>query len=117
MLFETKSFLYADEKKTVCMERSNLKDAKKRAHFARIEETRLMLRALLKDRSLPQSIRFHMSMELNALPRQSARTKINNRCVRTGRAKGVYRQFKMSRICLRELMSMGALPGLKKASW
>lgn len=116
MLFE-KNIFACEEKKTMCMERSNLKDAKKRAHFARREETRIMLRALLKDRSLPQQIRFHMSMELNALPRQSARVKINNRCVRTGRAKGVYRQFKMSRICLRELMSMGALPGLKKASW
>ena len=99
------------------MERRNLKDANKRVLFARIEETRVMLRALLRERSLPQNIRFHMSMELNALPRQSARSKINSRCVRTGRAKGVYRQFKMSRICLRELMAMGALPGLKKASW
>ena len=101
----------------MCMERRNLKDANKRVLFARIEETRVMLRALLRERSLPQNIRFHMSMELNALPRQSARSKINSRCVRTGRAKGVYRQFKLSRICLRELMAMGALPGLKKASW
>lgn len=99
------------------MERRNLKDAKKRVHFARIEEKRLMLRALLKDRSLSLDIRFEVSLELNALPRHSARTKINNRCVRTGRAKSVYRQFKMSRICVRELMAMGALPGLKKASW
>lgn len=99
------------------MERRNLKDANKRIHFARVEETRVMLRALIKDRSLPQHIRFDMSMELNALPRHSTRSKIHNRCVRTGRAKSVYRQFKMSRICLRELMAYGALPGLKKASW
>lgn len=99
------------------MKRRNLKDANKRAHFARVEETRLLFRALVKDRSLPQNIRFHMSMELNALPRQSAICKIKNRCVVTGRAKSVYRLFKMSRICLRELMAMGALPGLKKASW
>ena len=97
------------------MERRNLKDANKRAHFARIEETRVMPWA--QKMKSPTKYSFSMSMELNALPRQSARAKINNRCVRTGRAKGVYRQFKMSRICLRELMSMGALPGLKKASW
>lgn len=110
-------YMHEDEKKTVCMERRNLKDAHKRVHFARIEETRRMLRALIRDRSVPQSIRFEMCMELNALPRHSSGTKITNRCVRTGRAKAVYRQFKMSRICLRELMAMGALPGVKKASW
>jgi|TARA_B110000967_G_scaffold188708_1_gene211791 small subunit ribosomal protein S14 len=99
------------------MERRNLKDAQKRAIFARLEHTRIMLRALLKDRSLPQSVRFHMSMELNTLPRKSTKTKINNRCVSTGRAKGVYRLFKCSRICMRELVAMGALPGVKKASW
>jgi len=96
------------------MERRNLKDAQKRAIFARLEHTRIMLRALLKDRSLPQSVRFHMSMELNTLPRKSTKTKINNRCVSTGRAKGVYRLFKCSRICMRELVAMGALPGVKK---
>jgi len=98
------------------MERRNLKDAQKRVIFARLEHTRVMLRALLKDRSLPQSVRFHMSMELNTLPRIT-KTKINNRCVSTGRAKGVYRLFKCSRICIRELVAMGALPGVKKASW
>ena len=99
------------------MERRNLKDAQKREIFARLEHTRIMLRALLKDRSLPQSVRFQMSMELNTLPRKSTKTKINNRCVNTGRAKGVYRLFKCSRICMRELVAMGALPGVKKASW
>ena len=56
-----------------------------------------------------------MSMELNTLPRKSTKTKINNRCVSTGRAKGVYRLFKCSRICMRELVAMGALPGVKKS--
>jgi hypothetical protein len=72
------------------MERRNLKDAQKRVIFARLEHTRVMLRALLKDRSLPQSVRFHMSMELNTLPRKSTKTKINNRCVSTGREIDLY---------------------------
>lgn len=105
------------DEKTMCMERRNLKDAHRRAHFARIEETRRMLRAIIRDRSVLPSIRFDMCLELSALPRHSSPSKITNRCVRTGRSKAVYRRFKMSRICLRELMSMGALPGMKKASW
>lgn len=99
------------------MERRNLKDANKRAHFARIEEKRMMLRALVRDRSIHSATRYKFMMMLDRLPRQSAKGGIHNRCVSTGRSKGVYRQFKMSRICLRELMSTGALPGLKKASW
>tara|TARA_B100000683_G_scaffold61852_1_gene60235 strand:+ start:807 stop:1106 length:300 start_codon:yes stop_codon:yes gene_type:complete len=99
------------------MERRNLKDAQKRAAFAKLEHVRNMLKALLKDRSIAQNVRFHMSVELNAFPRKSHQTKMQNRCVQTGRAKGVYRVFKCSRICVRELVSMGALPGVKKASW
>lgn len=99
------------------MDNRNLKDAYKRAHFARIEETRLVLRALLKDRSVPQAIRFHMSMVFHALPKHSALTTVRNRCVQTGRAKSVYRRLKLSRICLRERMATGSLPGIKKASW
>jgi ribosomal protein S14 len=90
------------------MERRNLKDAQKRVIFARLEHTRVMLRALLKDRSLPQSVRFHMSMELNTLPRKSTKNKINKHCVSTNKTKGVYRLFKCSRICMRELVAMGA---------
>jgi small subunit ribosomal protein S14 len=99
------------------MERRNLKDANKRAHFARIEEKRVVLRALIRDRSIHESVRYSAIMMLDRLPRHSAKGRIHNRCVSSGRSKGVYRQFKMSRICLRELMGMGALPGLKKASW
>jgi small subunit ribosomal protein S14 len=83
------------------MQRRNLKDVHKRALFSRLEHTRNILRAMLKDRSLPQHIRFHMSVELNSLPRNSTQTKIKNRCVQTGRSKGVYRLLKMSRIRMR----------------
>lgn len=99
------------------MKRRNLKDVQKRALFSRVEHKRNILRAMLKDRTLPQHIRFHMSVELNSLPRNSIPTKIKNRCVQTGRSKGVCRLLKMSRIRMRELMAMGALPGIKKASW
>lgn len=44
-------------------------------------------------------------------------TRRQNRCVRCGRPRGVYRQFGLCRICLREMASRGELPGVKKASW
>ncbi len=51
------------------------------------------------------------------LPRDSSPTRSHNRCQITGRSKGVYRKFKVSRIMLRELALAGKIPGLKKASW
>jgi small subunit ribosomal protein S14 len=52
-----------------------------------------------------------------ALPRDSSPTRLHSRCQLTGRSKGVYKKFKVSRIMLRELALAGKIPGLKKASW
>ena len=54
---------------------------------------------------------------LAKLPRDSSPTRSHNRCMLTGRSKGVLRKFKVSRIMLRELALAGKIPGLKKASW
>lgn len=51
------------------------------------------------------------------LPRDSSPTRSHNRCLLTGRSRGVLRKFKVSRIMLRELALAGKIPGLKKASW
>ena len=101
----------------VRMHRRALKDARKRACFAKWEPTRMLLRAIVADRTVDDMVRFRASLLLNACPRHSTPVRIHNRCVQTGRAKGVYRRFKLSRIRLRELMGMGAIPGMKKASW
>ena len=63
------------------MQRRNLKDVQKRALFSRVEHKRNILRAMLKDRTLPQHIRFHMSVELNSLPRNSIPTKIKKQLI------------------------------------
>ncbi|HUB27486.1 MAG TPA: 30S ribosomal protein S14 [Tepidisphaeraceae bacterium] len=54
---------------------------------------------------------------LAKLPRDSSATRSHNRCLLTGRSRGVLRKFKVSRIMLRELALAGKIPGLKKASW
>ena len=56
-------------------------------------------------------------LELAELPRNSSSTRLQNRCVLTGRSGGVLRQFKMSRIKFRELAELSILPGVKKSSW
>lgn len=61
--------------------------------------------------------KFFAQVKLAKLPRNSSRVRIRNRCELTGRSRGYYRRFKMSRICLREMASFGLLPGVKKSSW
>ena len=54
---------------------------------------------------------------LQRLPRDASPTRVRNMCALTGRTRGVYRKFKISRIKLRELALEGKIPGMRKASW
>ena len=54
---------------------------------------------------------------LQKLPRDASPTRLRNLCALSGRSRGVYRKFKISRIKLRELALEGKIPGMKKASW
>ena len=54
---------------------------------------------------------------MSQLPRNSAPSRMHNRCKLTGRPKGYMRQFGVSRIQFREMASAGLIPGIKKASW
>jgi small subunit ribosomal protein S14 len=83
------------------------KDAAKRA----------ALKAIVMNKSLPLEERMEAQFKLSALPRNGAKSRYRNRCELTGRARGTYRKFKLSRIKLRELGSFGRIPGLTKASW
>ena len=78
---------------------------------------RAALRAIARDRSLPREERFHAYLKLAELPRNSAPSRVRNRCELTGRPRGYYRKFQLSRIALRELASVGQVPGVVKSSW
>jgi len=55
--------------------------------------------------------------EFQGLPRNSSKVRLHNRCAKTGRPKGYYRDFGLSRHVLREMAHQGLLPGVRKASW
>lgn len=78
---------------------------------------RSALKKIVMNRSTPIEERFEAQLKLNELPRNGARVRIRNRCEMTGRPRGVYRKFKLSRIGLRDLASRGQLPGVVKSSW
>lgn len=78
---------------------------------------RAALKAIVKDQGKPMEERFKAQLELAALPRNSSKTRIRNRCDVTGRPRAYYRKLRMSRIALRELGNEGLVPGLVKSSW
>jgi small subunit ribosomal protein S14 len=78
---------------------------------------RKALKDAVMDHKLPIEERFRAQLKLAALPRNSAKTRIRNRCEVTGRPRAYYRKLKMSRIALRDLGNSGLVPGLVKSSW
>ena len=56
-------------------------------------------------------------LQLQALPRDSSKSRQRNRCAITGRPRGFYRKFGLGRTKLREATMRGEIPGLRKASW
>jgi small subunit ribosomal protein S14 len=91
---------------------------RKRAQLVkRLSTKRARLKAVADDRSLPPEERFDARLRLAEMPRNSSRVRVRNRCELSGRPRGVYRKFKLSRIALRDLASAGQIPGMVKSSW
>lgn len=99
--------------KTGSVQRNNKR--KKLAKSFRVK--RADLKSKIYDKATSLEERFEMVLKLAAIPRNSARNRIRNRCNLTGRPRSVYRKFGLSRIKIRDLAGMGLLPGVVKASW
>jgi small subunit ribosomal protein S14 len=93
------------------------KNERRRKLTARYSAKRRALKAIIMDQKKPLEERFQAQLKLAALPRNGAKVRIHNRCEVTGRPKAYYRKLRMSRIALRELGSLGMIPGLVKSSW
>jgi small subunit ribosomal protein S14 len=78
---------------------------------------RARLKGIINDRSLPIEDRFQATLKLAEMPRNGAKIRLRNRCRVTGRPRGYYRKLGMSRIALRDLASIGQVPGVVKSSW
>ena len=75
------------------------------------------LKKIIMNKKLSLEERFKAQQKLSSLPRNSAKTRVRNRCQITGRPHGVYRKLKISRIALRKLGLEGKIPGMVKSSW
>ncbi len=93
------------------------KNNKRRRMAANQAAKRAALKAMAKDPMLPAEERFRARLKLAEMPRNGSAVRVRNRCEVSGRSRGYYRKFKLSRIALRELASKGQLPGVVKSSW
>ena len=75
------------------------------------------LKLKIKDKNISLDERIKFQNKLNDLPRNGSSIRYRNRCELTGRPRGNYRKFGLSRIKLRELSMTGDLPGVVKSSW
>jgi small subunit ribosomal protein S14 len=93
------------------------KNKHRRKLVAKYAAKRNALKTVANDESLSLEERFQARLKLAELPRNSSAVRIRNRCEVSGRPRGYYRKLKMSRIALRDLASIGMIPGMVKSSW
>ena len=74
-----------------------------------------LLNEYRNEKNFNQKLKIHS--QIQKLPRNSAKTRIRNRCWKTGRPRGVFRDFGLSRHVVREMAHQCLLPGVTKSSW
>lgn len=99
--------------KTCSIERND----KRRRLTKKYANQRAKLKAIIYNKNAPMEERFQAVLKLSELPKNGAKIRIRNRCELTGRSRGVYSKFKLSRSALRQLALRGELPGVTKSSW
>lgn len=93
------------------------KNNRRKKMAAKGEAKRAALRTIISDANASDEDRDNAMMKLQKMPRDTSRIRVRNRCEVTGRPRGVYRDFQLSRITFRELAHRGMIPGVTKASW
>jgi small subunit ribosomal protein S14 len=97
---------------------SSVEKNKRRAKLAqRFFAKRSKLKAIANNKNLPVEERFAAQLKLAKMNANTSKVRVRNRCNLTGRARGYYRDFGISRIALREHAGFGNMPGVIKSSW
>jgi small subunit ribosomal protein S14 len=93
------------------------RDQKRRKLVKKFAKKREELEAILNNPKASEEVRFAARLKIQQLPRNANVTRLRNRCALTGRARGYFRKFGLSRNKLREYAMRGEVPGVVKASW
>jgi len=93
------------------------RELKRTRLVAKYAEKRAALRKRLNDPNVSIEEKFEIQQAFAKLPRNSCPTRLKRRCAVSGRARGYYRKFGISRIAFRDMALKGQLPGVRKSSW
>ncbi|GMM27847.1 mitochondrial 37S ribosomal protein [Martiniozyma asiatica (nom. inval.)] len=94
-----------------------LRDNFKRQMFKQNEVTTRALKFIARNNALPQKVRLEAQIQLTTMPYYTRSTQISNRCVDSGRGKGIIRDFRLCRYQFRMQALQGLLPGVRKGVW
>jgi succinate dehydrogenase (ubiquinone) iron-sulfur subunit len=90
------------------------RDKKRRLLFKKFEIRRLILKSLLVEQNLESHEKNFIRYLLSKIPKDSSLTRIRNRCIVTGRGRGVFSKFRLSRIVFKKYSLMGNIYGVRK---
>ena len=93
------------------------RDVKRVKTAEKFAPKRAALKAIIEDSSKTDEERYEARLKMQQLPRNASPSRQRNRCLITGRARGVFSKFGLGRMKLRELAMKGEIPGMTKASW
>lgn len=93
------------------------KNNKRKEIITRYAERRAELLVVIKDPEASYEEKREAYARIAKMPRDASATRYRNRCAVSGRPRGYYRKFGISRIALRDMAHLGELPGIRKASW
>jgi ribosomal protein S14 len=93
------------------------RDKNRRKLFAKYEMDKKNYKFILTQPHVDEKTKEIAQIKLQNLPRASSLVRIRNRCIITGRPRGVYKNYRLSRIIFREYAQIGLLPGIRKSSW
>ncbi len=94
-----------------------LRDQRRKKLIEKYAEKRAELRKRLNDPNVSIEEKFEIQEAFAKRPRNSCPTRLKRRCAISGRARGYYRKFGISRIAFRDMALKGQLPGVRKSSW
>jgi len=93
------------------------RDVRRQKAVDKYAAKRIELKKIVSNINLSEEERAAAVVALQKLPRNASPSRMRNRCAMTGRPRGYYRRFGLSRNKLRELIMRGEVPGVVKASW
>jgi len=98
--------------------KSSMEKQKRRERLVKLQwNKRQEIKKKTQDLKLTEEERMNARVALNKMKRDTSPIRLRNRCQITGRARGVYRKFKVSRLVFREMALAGLIPGITKSSW